>query len=183
MFHPFRTLSKTILLDLGRYLVVENHIIQLPDGRVIPDWAWIITPDYVNIVARTSQGQFLCFRQTKYSVEGQTLSVPGGFLEPGEDPLAAAQRELQEETGYSAAQWISLGRFAVDGNRGNGRAYFYLALEAKPTGSTLADDLEEQELLLMSEAELRQALLNGEFKVLPWTTILGLALLYLGSAS
>jgi len=161
---------------MGRYLVVEKHAIQLPDGRTVPDWAWLITPDFVNIVARTTDGQFIVLRQTKYSVEGETLGVVGGFLEPGEDPLDAAQRELQEETGYAAHQWVSLGAYAVDGNRGCGTAHFFLALDAAFTGRIPSDDLEEQEQLLLSETELRQALLAGEFKVLPWTAILGLAL-------
>ena len=176
--HPFKTLSKTTLLDMGRYLVVENHVIQVPDGRVIPGWAWVITPDYVNIVARTTQGQFIIFHQTKYST-GETLAIVGGYLEPGEDPLAAAQRELQEETGYTAQEWINLGAYPVDGNRGCGTAHLFLALNAVFTSRTPSDDLEEQELLLLSEAELRQALLAGDFKLLPWVAILGLVFQYL----
>jgi ADP-ribose pyrophosphatase len=136
----------------------------------------LITPDFVNIIARTTDGMFVVLHQTKYSVEGETLGVVGGFIEPGEDPLAAAQRELQEETGYISPQWDSLGAYAVDGNRGCGVAHFFLALDAAFTGGAFSDDLEEQELLLLSETELRQALLAGEFKVLPWTAILGLAL-------
>ena len=58
-------------------------------------------------------------------------------------------------------------------------AHFFLALDAAFTSRTASDDLEEQELLLLSEAELRQALLAGEFKLLPWVAIVGLALQYL----
>lgn len=177
--HPWKTLPRRPILDLGRYLVVESHTLELPDGKIIPDWAWIITPDFVNIVAITQEGQFICFRQTKYSVSGDTLAVVGGFIEPGEEPLAAAQRELQEETGYTASRWISLGTYAVDGNRGNGNAHFFLALDAQLTAPTHADDLEEQHLLLLSTSELHEALLGGEFKVLPWTTIVALALHFL----
>jgi ADP-ribose pyrophosphatase len=177
--HPFKTLSRRTLLDLGRYLAVENHTIQLPDGRIIPDWAWIITPDYTNIIARTVEGRFLVFRQTKYAVEGETLAVVGGFIEPGEAPLASAQRELREETGYTAPQWISLGRYTVDANRGCGNAHFFLALDAVFTSHVASDDLEEQELLLLSQDELHAALMAAAFKVLPWPAIISLALLYL----
>jgi len=178
-FHPWKTLARHPILDLGRYLVVESHTLELPDGQIIPDWAWIITPDFVNIVAVTPEEQFICFRQTKYSVPGDTLAVVGGFIEPGEEPLVAAQRELQEETGYTASRWIGLGNYAVDGNRGNGNAHFFLALDAQLTTSTHADDLEEQHLLLLSASEVREALMAGEFKVLPWTTIVALALHFL----
>ena len=93
---PWKTLNRSLLLDHSKYLRVENHTVQLPDGRTISDWAWLIMPDYVNIVVVTEEGKFLCFRQPKYGAGGITLALAGGYLEPGEDPLAAAQRELLE---------------------------------------------------------------------------------------
>jgi ADP-ribose pyrophosphatase len=178
----WKTLNRTRVLQQGdgRFLVVENHTVELPDGQVIAEWPWVITPDYVNIVAETESGAFLCFRQNKYAVNGLSLAVPGGYLEPGEDPLAAAQRELLEETGYVAAEWIPLGRYVVDGNRGSGHANLFLARRARWVQPVNADDLEEQELLLFSRQELEAALWNGEFKVLPWATAAAMALLKIG---
>lgn len=175
----WKTLSRRTVLDGGKFLRVESHTIELPDGQVIPDWQWIISPDFVNVVAVTEADKFVCFRQTKYAVNGTSLAPPAGYKEAGEDPLAAAQRELLEETGYEAPQWISLGHFAVDGNRGAGMAYFYLALRARRVSTVHADDLEEQQLLLLNQVEVEEALSNGEFKVLPWATAMSLALLWL----
>lgn len=174
----WQTLARRKLLQAGdgKFLVVETHRVQLPDGRVIEEWPWLITPDFVNVVAVTQSGDFLCFRQTKYAVEGISLAVPGGYLEPGEEPLAAAQRELREETGYQAAQWTALGRYVVDGNRGAGEAHLFLAQGAEWMQAIDADDLEEQELLLLSRAEVARALAAGEFKVLPWAAAVALAL-------
>src|SRR5215216_1915296 len=106
----WKTFARTTVLQSGdgKYLTVENHQVSLPDGRIIEEWAWLITPDYINVVVVTETGEFLCFRQTKYAVQGTSLAVVGGYLEPGEDALAAAQRELLEETGYAAPEWISL---------------------------------------------------------------------------
>jgi 8-oxo-dGTP pyrophosphatase MutT (NUDIX family) len=160
----------------GRFLRVEYHTVQLPTGRVIEEWPWLITPSFVNVVAETEDGRFLCFRQTKYAAEGISLAIPGGYLEEGEEPLAAIQRELREETGYVATEWTFLGRFAVDGNRGNGHAHLFLARGARYSQPIDADDLEEQELLLLTRAELEAALAAGEFKVLPWTANVALAL-------
>jgi ADP-ribose pyrophosphatase len=176
---PWETLSRKIVLNAGKYLTVESHQIQLPDGRHIDEWPWVITPDYINVAAVTASGHFLCFRQGKYAVEGSSLAVVGGYLEPGEDPLAAAQRELLEETGHIAAKWFSLGRYAVDGNRGCGHAHLFLAHDAQAVQAIDADDLEEQELLLLSRAEVEQALRAGDFKVLPWATVMALALAHL----
>ncbi len=177
----WKTLSRETILNHSKYLVVENHVIQLPDGQVIPDWPWVITPDYINVVAVTAGGEFLCFRQVKYGVEGTSLAPVGGYLELGEEPLAAAQRELLEETGYRAPDWISLGAFRVGANRGFSTAYFFLALGARRVAEPDADDLEEQQLLLLDRSEIEAALEAGEFKVLPWTTIVALALRKLGT--
>jgi ADP-ribose pyrophosphatase len=172
----WKTLSKSVLLDYGKFLVVERHTVQLPDGRVIDDWPWVITPDFACVVAVTPDDRYLVFRQVKYAVEGTTLAPAGGYLESGEDPLAAAKRELLEETGYEAGEWIDLGRYAVDSNRGAGRAYLYLALGARRVAEPDADDLEEQELLLFSRAEVEAALDAGAFKVVPWAAGVALAL-------
>lgn len=176
---PWKTLNRRMILNHSKYLSVEEHTIQLPDGQIIDDWPWVITPDYVNIVAITEDGAFLCFRQTKYSVDGISLAVPGGLIDPGEEPLIAAQRELREETGYEAPDWTSLGSFAVDGNRGAGVAHFYLAQNARSVTEIHADDLEEQEFLLLTRADVETALAAGEFKLLPWSGIVALALLKL----
>ncbi len=176
---PWKTLSRRTILDRGEFLKVESHTVELPDGRIIPDWAWIITPDYVIVVALTEAGEFLCFRQIKYAVDGPSLAPVGGYLEPDEDPLMAAQRELREETGYEAADWVPLGRYVVDGNRGAGVAHFFLARRARWVAPTVADDLEEQHLLHLSRAEVEQALLDGSFKGLPWAAASVMALFWL----
>jgi len=157
-------------------LIVENHTVELPDGRVISEWPWLITPDYVNVLAVTEHDEFLCFRQTKYGVDGLSLAPVGGYLEPGEDPLEAAKRELLEETGYEASDWVHLGAYRVGGNRGIAMAYLFLARDARYVTEPNADDLEEQELLRLSRSKVEAALEAGEFKVLPWATVVALAL-------
>jgi ADP-ribose pyrophosphatase len=175
----WKTVSRKTILQHSKYLSVESHSVQLPDGRVIEDWPWVIKPDYINVLAQTEQGEFFCFRQTKYAIDGTSLAPVGGYLEPGEDPLIAAKRELLEEMGYDASEWIHLGDFIADGNHGAGRAHLYFARKARFVAKTKSDDLEEQHLLLMNRAELEAALTKGEFKVLAWATTVVLALRFL----
>lgn len=172
----WRTLSRRELLHCGKFLTVEAHTVELPNGKVIEGWPWVIAPDYVNVAPFTHDGAFLCFRQVKYAIEGTSLAPVGGYLEPGEDPLAAAQRELLEETGYAAPEWVSLGSYPVDGNRGLGVAHLYLARGAHRVRQPDADDLEEQQLLAMSRPELERSLDAGAFKLLPWAAAVALAL-------
>ena len=176
--HPWKTLSRRTVLDYSTFLRVEAHQVELPDGHIIPDWPWIITPDFINVVAVTEAGEFICFRQTKYALGEVSLGIAGGYIEPGEEPLAAAKRELLEETGYEATEWVGLGVYRVDANRGAGIAYPFLATGARHVAHPDADDLEEQQLVLLSRAEIRQALLAGEFKALPWAATISLALLH-----
>ena len=171
----WKTLSRSPILTVSKFLALENHVVELPDGRIIADWPWLIMPDYVNVAAVTPQGRFLVFRQVKYAVEGTSLAPVGGYLEPGEDALVGAQRELREETGYAAPDWESLGVYRVDANRGAGMANFFLARGAQQVAERDADDLEEQRLLELTRQDVKLALLQGEFKVLAWMAIMALA--------
>ena len=179
---PWTTRSRRTLLDLSPWLSVEERVVELPDGRVIEDWPWVESREFANVVAVTEEGLFLLFRQTKYAVEGTTLGPVGGYLDPGEDPLEAARRELLEETGYEATEWTSLGRYVVDGNRGCGVGHLYLARGARKVAEPNADDLEDQELLLLTRQAVEDALVAGGLDVLSWAAALALALLALERA-
>ncbi|MBI4670126.1 MAG: NUDIX hydrolase [Chloroflexi bacterium] len=173
---PWKTLARETILDQGKYLVVENHTIELPDGRILPNWAWLITPAYINAMVLTDDDHFLCFRQTKYGIAGTSLAPLGGYLEPGEEPLACAQRELLEEMGCVADEWIKLGTYCVDGNRGAGTAHLFFARGARRVQAPDADDLEEQELVRLTRVQVSNALARGDFRVLAWAAVAALTL-------
>jgi ADP-ribose pyrophosphatase len=176
---PWETLSKKVILEHGKFLRVESHTIKLPDGQIIPDWPWLIVPNAAIVLPVTEDGKFLCFRQTKYAVEGTSLAPVGGMLEPDEPPLEAAKRELLEEMGYEAPDWVNLGSYVLDPNRGIASMHLFLALSARKVAEPHSDDLEDQELLGLSKDELENALRAGEFKVITWTAVVALALQFL----
>lgn len=176
------TQNRRTVLDNGRYLKVEHHEVLLPDGTIIPDWPVVITPDYVNMLARDTSDRFVLFRQTKYMAPAMRLAPPGGYVEPGEDPLLAAQRELLEETGYTAPEWINLGTYVVDSNRGCGNAHLFLALDAEPVAAIQSDDLEEQHLVLLNRDELEPHLTTA-CPILSATLLFALAFRYLDEQS
>ena len=154
----WKTLSKKTILDHGRFLKVEEHRIELPDGQVIPDWTWVIIPDAVIVLARLVNKRFLIFRQTKYALKGISLAPVGGMLEAGEEPLSAAKRELMEEMGCEAVNWNYLGSYVLDPNRGVAAVHLFLALDARRVAEPDSDDLEDQEMLEVTREELEQAL-------------------------
>ena len=175
----WETLSRKTILSHNKFLTVESHTVKLPDGQIIPDWAWVIIPDASIVLAVDTDNKFLCFRQTKYAVETTALAPVAGMLEPNEEPLDAAKRELLEETGYEASEWVNLGSHILDPNRGIATMHLFLALNAKQVAEPNSDDLEDQELLFLTRTELEDALKAGEFKVLAWSAIVAMALNYL----
>lgn len=176
---PWKTLARTTLLAHNKFLTVESHTVQLPNGVVIPDWAWVVIPDAAIVLAMTADGRFLCFRQTKYAVQGVCLAPVGGMIEAGETPLQAAQRELLEEMGCAASEWVSLGAHILDPNRGMATMHLFLAQGAQQVAEPRSDDLEDQQLVSLSRNELQAALWAGEFKILAWSAAASLVLNYL----
>jgi len=101
------------------------------------------------------------------------------MIEAHETPLEAARRELLEEMGCQAAEWVKLGSYLLDPNRGIASMHLFLARGAHQVAEPDSDDLEDQELLLLTRDELENAMWAGEFKILSWTACVSLALNYL----
>jgi 8-oxo-dGTP pyrophosphatase MutT (NUDIX family) len=85
------------------------------------DFVRVEAPDWVNVAALTPEGRLVLVRQFRFGVEDFSLEIPGGVVEAGEDPVAAAVRELAEETGYVGTGARLLGVVhpnpAIQGNR------------------------------------------------------------------
>lgn len=178
----WETVSRKTILHHSKFLTVESHTVKLPDGQIIPDWAWVIIPSAAIVLAVTEDNKFLCFRQTKYAVEGISLAPVGGMLEPNETPINAAKRELLEEMGYKSSDWVSLGSHILDPNRGIATMHLFLALNVKRVAEPNSDDLEDQELLFLSRYEIENALKAGEFKILAWSAVVAMSLNYLNAS-
>ena len=88
----------------GHFLKVERDRIKLPDGST-SQREFIRHPGAVVILPLLPDGRILLERQFRYPNAQVFIEFPAGKIDPGEDPLATAKRELEEETGYTAAKW------------------------------------------------------------------------------
>ena len=96
------------LVFSGRLLKVHRDRVRLPDGSEAVR-EYIRHPGAVAIVALFDDGRVLLERQYRYPLRREFIEIPAGKLEPGEEHLDTAKRELLEETGYVAKDWRRLG--------------------------------------------------------------------------
>ncbi len=171
----WETLARREVVDRRPWVRLWAEDVRLPDGRVIEDFSTIDLPDYVVVVALTPEGQVVVERNYKHGPRRVCINLPAGYLERDESPLAAARRELLEETGYVAEEWVSLGGFANDGNRGCGQGFFFLARGARQVAAPDAGDLEELVVGLLGPDELARAVRSGEVAILSIAAAIGLA--------
>jgi ADP-ribose pyrophosphatase len=95
--------SGEIVFD-GKLLQVRRDVVRLPDGKHATR-EYILHPGAVTIIPLLDSGELLMERQYRYSVALELVELPAGKIDPGESTLATAQRELLEETGYTAGSW------------------------------------------------------------------------------
>lgn len=110
-------------------------------------------PGGVCIAALTEKEELIFVRQFRYPYEEVVLELPAGKLDPGEDPLEAGKRELREETGAAAQEYVSLGRLYPSPGYCGETIYLYAA-----TGLTFGDmQPDEDEFLEVERIPLEEA--------------------------
>jgi len=111
--------------------------------------------DVCLVVALTPGGEVLLSREYKHGAGDVIATLPAGFVEPAEEPAAAARRELAEETGHAAAVLEPLGSQWLFPSFAGARAHFFLARDVRPAGVPHPDEFETIEVRAVPLAELR----------------------------
>lgn len=123
----------------GKVVSLRVDEITLPRGGVAVREV-VDHPGAVVVVALDEQNRVHLVRQYRHPIARYLLELPAGGLEPGEDPLAAAKRELQEEVGLEAREWLSLGSFFSSPGFANECLHAFLARELSPVQAEPDDD-------------------------------------------
>ncbi len=120
--------------------------------------------DWVNMVAIDEARRCVMIRQYRFGVGYSTLETPGGMVDPGEDSLTAARRELQEETGYVSDNWTYLGAVEPNPAFHNHLCHHWLAENAHLGSEQNQGDGESIRVELMDAEQVKQAVRSGELK-------------------
>lgn len=139
----------------GHFLKVQRDQVRLPDGK-LTHREYIKHPGAVVILPLFEDGSVLLERQFRYPLNRVFIEFPAGKIDPGEDTLACAQRELLEETGYTAASWQFVCTIHNAIAYADEHLEIYLAQDLRPGPA----QLDEGEFLEVYRAPLAE-LLNG----------------------
>lgn len=110
--------------------------------------AIIEAPDWVHIIPITLTEEVVLIRQFRFGIWSNSLEIPGGMVDAGEDPKSAAIRELEEETGYVPGRVIALGAVHPNPAIMTNTCHTFLALGCDRTGQIDPDADEDIQLVL-----------------------------------
>jgi ADP-ribose pyrophosphatase len=146
----------------GRVFNFEVSRLRLPNG-VEGEWECVRHPGGALAVPITNEGKLVLVRQYRFSLQGRILEFPAGTIEPEEEAATTVQRELEEESGYRARKWDSLGKFPLAPGYSDEYIYAFLAQDLEKLEIPPEQDLDEDmEVVLMSFEELEEAIAKGE---------------------
>ena len=118
--------------------------------------------DWVNVVAIDAAGGCVMVRQFRFGSGSVTLETAGGMVDPGEEPMESAKRELLEETGYGGGQWRSLGSVQPNPAYHTNRCHHFLARDVSLLQPPEPGDGEALEVCVMHASEIVAAAHSGE---------------------
>ena len=176
---PWKMLSSEFLVN-APWLKVAKETCELPSGKVIDDFYTLWQPDWVLILARTTEGKWVMTEQYRHGTGKIALEFPAGIIDKGETPEDAAIRELQEECGYGTVKGDPgtesgmtekgvagvtkyVGSFSVNPDRHRGRFHVVFIDGVKRLGKTNFDDTEDIETFLYSDEEFQAKIADGTF--------------------
>lgn len=160
----YKVISSEYLLREGPWMTVRRDCVELPDGRRNPAYYVLEYPDWVNVIALTKDGRFLMEKQYRHGLGITEYELCAGVIEEGEEPLAAAKRELMEETGFGGGEWKEMMTLCANPSSQNNLSHCFVATGVEKMGTQHLDPTEAIEPILMTVDEVRELLVGGHCK-------------------
>lgn len=150
---PWEVLSSRTLVE-RRWLTIRELHVRLANGHEMAEFHLLESPEWASVLAVTPEGMVVMVRQWRHGAGRSALELPAGVIDSGETGLLAAQRELEEETGYVSREWHALMVVNPEPARHRTRAHFFVALGAEPTGESRLEPTEVLDVELVPSVEL-----------------------------
>lgn len=144
------------------WAVLRRDSCMMPGGYIVPEYYVLEYPNWVNVVALTTENEIILVKQYRHGAAESFLEIPGGVIDEGEDVLAAAKRELLEETGYQFDSFEKLCELYPNPATSNNITTTYLATGGRKVQGQELDAQEEIEVLLFSPSEVKTLLLQNK---------------------
>ncbi len=129
-------------LEKNNWIALRKDSCITQTGKKIDEYYVMEIQDVSCVVAITKEKKVVLIKEYKHGVQHESLQLPCGYIDKGEEPFVAAKRELQEETGYTSKKWTPLGKFAGSPGRLTHYYHFFLAVDCEKTSAPELDELE-----------------------------------------
>jgi 8-oxo-dGTP pyrophosphatase MutT (NUDIX family) len=159
----WRELSRETVAD-ARIFTLERSMAESPVDGQARAFHRIRSVDWAQLLPITANNEAVMVRQYRHGPQRMTLEMPGGLIDPGEDPATAAQRECLEETGYRARSVQPLGSVNPNPALFAHRLYSFYATDVEPERAIQNTGSEVTEVVLVPVADLEGLLLAGEIE-------------------
>jgi 8-oxo-dGTP pyrophosphatase MutT (NUDIX family) len=175
---PWKILASAHLRDNIRLDRCELPNGKIIEGTVLEFGAW------ATVLALTKEQEVVLIRQYRHGAQKVIVELPGGAMDrKDESPLAAARRELEEETGYKSDRIVQVGCVSPNPANHTNLIYSFLALDVEKIGGQRLDEAEEIEVFLKPLDEVIAMAINGELLQAMQVSALFFTLAYLGRIS
>ncbi|HEX7175097.1 MAG TPA: NUDIX hydrolase [Pyrinomonadaceae bacterium] len=144
-----------------RVFSVRRDMSRSPRDGGAHDFYVIEAPDWINVIPLTADERVVMIEQYRHGIEGVTLEIPGGMVDPGETPRETAAREMLEETGYAARELVALGSLHPNPAIQNNRIHTFLARDAEFQGAPVFDGTEQTVVRLVPLARVPALIADG----------------------
>jgi 8-oxo-dGTP pyrophosphatase MutT (NUDIX family) len=154
LVEPWRVIEGDALLETRIFTVRARDCASPTHPDKAGRFTYLDTTDWVNVAALTREGQVVMIEQFRHGRAEVTLELPGGMVDPGEEPLAAALRELREETGYAGEQAELIGVVTPNPALQNNRCHTALVQNCRREHKPCLDSNEEIAVRLVPLADI-----------------------------
>ena len=159
------TVLETKYIIRRPWLTARCDKVMHPSGVVNDEYYVLEYPDWVNVIARTKDGDFVMIRQYRHGLGRTCFELVAGVIDPGdESPEAAAKRELWEETGFGGGTWHEISVISANPSTTNNLTHCFVAEGVEKVSTQHLEPTEDITVHLLSKEEVAQLLKNDEIK-------------------